>query len=302
MNVKVVIVSLVIGSALLGCDQASKGQDVPANWLSVPTLPIIQDAIISLAPTFNGHRDGLLSQQLCALATGQASQDQVNEQLRRLSIDPTRLPVSSNDAVSLLVNGNTAAQVIACATYQSTEVLRPLDMREFTKPAANEHSAGDDKQREKSEPETEKTKTSEIDAGRLAQALPLRVAQARANADVFALIAEQLQRKPGLSVQEYRDKARDLFIRLAPTYLERVRQQMPLSNASYQVIQLDNRHLVFGNNLGTHFDYSVDNGLVLSQNGLVWYGRGQLMGTVYRLQTAYFSAEVAKLLTDSKSE
>ncbi|MFV3332464.1 hypothetical protein ACNFIA_16130 [Pseudomonas sp. NY15437] len=300
MKFKVVVVSLFLGSALVGCDQASKTPADPANWLSVPTLPIIQDAILPLAPTFNGQRDGVLSQQICALATGKATQDQVNEQLRKLNIEPTRLPLTSNDAVALLVNGNSAAQVIACAAYQATEVLSPVDMREFIKPANPAAKPEEHEKAAEAGKEKDKAKPAEVDATRVAQVLPLRIARARADADVFALIAEQLQRTPGLSIQEYRDKARNLFIRLAPTYLDRVAQQMPPTNASYQVQQMDARRFVFSNNLGARFDYSVENGLVLSQNGLLWYGNGHLLGTAYRLRAAYFSADVAKLLSARK--
>lgn len=297
MKIKEVVVALSICSLLMGCDQTSKHPADPANWLSVPTLPIIQDAILPLAPTFNGQRDGVLSQQICTLATGKATQDQVNEQLRKLNIEPTRLPLSSNDAVALLVNGNSAAQVIACAAYQATEVLSPVDLHEFTQSAG---AASKQKDHETAAADSSKDKPVEVDASRVAQVLPLRIARARADADVFALIAEQLQRTPGLSIQEYRDKARGLFIRLAPTYLDRVVQQMPPTNASYQVQQMDARRFVFSNNLGARFDYSVENGLLLSQNGLLWYGNGHLLGTVYRLRAAYFSEDVGKLLSVKK--
>ena len=35
-------------------------------------------------------------------------------------------------------------------------------------------------------------------------------------------------------------------------------------------------------NAGIHFDYAVDQGLVLTQNGVLWYGKGQLLGRDYR--------------------
>ncbi|WP_236200971.1 hypothetical protein [Pseudomonas pseudonitroreducens] len=296
MNFKIVVVSLFIGGALMGCDQVNKAHS-PANWLSVPTLPIIQDAIITMAPTFNGQRNSVLSEQICALASGQTSQAQVNEQLRRMNIEPSRLPLDGQDAVGLLVNGNRAGQTVACAAYQATEVLRPVDIREFAKPVAATTKPEGRKRDDKSTEEHDKAAAPEIDAVRFSQTLPLRVARARADADVFSLIAEQLQRTPGLTVQEYRNKARDLFIRLAPTYLERVRLQMPPSNASYQIVQMDGSHLVFSNNVGTRFNYSVDNGLILTQNGLIWYGKGHLLGEAYRLKVAYFPADVSKLLT-----
>lgn len=287
MKLKVLVVSLLVGAGLAGCEVPSQQSSTPANWVSVPALPIVQDAVMSLAPTFNGKRNPVLMGQVCSLARGQASQDQVNAQLAKLGIDASKLPQQSGDAVALLVNGDRAAQATACAAYQATTVLSPVDTRDFLQSAPADGDAKD----------TDKT---QIDHERLARTMPFRIAQARANADVFALIVGQLQRTPGLSVMEYRQRASQLFSKLAPTYLERVQQQMPPASANYRLTRFEDGDLAFSNDVGTRFDYSIDNGLVLTQNGQLWYGKGRLLGRDYRLQTAYFKPEVGQLLATPK--
>lgn len=290
MKLKTLVVSLVLGTGLAGCDLPSQPIHAPANWISVPALPIIQDAVISLAPTFNGQRNPLLIGQVCALAREQVSQDQVNAQLAKLGIDASKLPQKSADAVALLVNGDPAAQATACAAYQASAVLSPINPGDFLKPEVADEAAKT----------AGKSSTLQVDNARLAKVMPIRIAQARATTDVFALIASQLQQTPGLSVAEYRDKARQLFGQLAPTYLERVQQQMPPAGAKYQLLRMDDEHFAFSNDVGTGYDYSVGNGLVLTQNGQLWYGKGRLLDNVYRLQSAYFKEEVAQLLAPAK--
>lgn len=293
MKLKPLLAALLIGASLAGCEfpaqQSQAKAPTPLNWVSVPALPIIEEAAMSLAPTFQGKRTGQFMPQICGMARGELSQEQVNEQLTKMGIDSTRLPRQSQDATALLVNGDRAAQATACAAYQATDVLMAVNPRDFLK--ASSATA---------EKVTEQTPApQQFDSDGLTKVLPIKVAQARVNADVFALIAQDLQRKPGLSVAEYRERASELFGRLAPTYLARVPTKLPPANTSYQLIGLGNNRLDFSS-IGVHFDYSTDNGLVLTQNGVVWYGKGQLLGQDYRLQAAYFPPEVATLLGAAK--
>lgn len=294
MKLKTLAAALLIGSSLVGCEfpaqQSQAKAASPLNWVSVPALPIIEDAVMSLAPTFQGKRTEQFMPQICGMARGQLSQEQVNTQLTQMGIDVSRIPRQSQDATALLVNRDRAAQATACAAYQATSVLMAVDARAFLKPAP----ATGEKAAEKTPAQPQ------LDERALASVLPIKVAQARANADIFALIAENLQRTPGQSLAEYRERARDLFSRLAPTYLARVPAKLPPADASYQMVGLQNGRLDFTSNAGIHFDYAVDQGLVLTQNGVLWYGKGQLLGRDYRLQAAYFQPEVAQLLSAAK--
>jgi len=321
MKLKTLAFSILAAAALAGCDLPTPWKSAsapspaaqapavaqnqsPANWVSIPALPVIQDAIVSMAPTFNGQRNPELIGYICALAAGQASQQQVNERLVGIGIDPAKIPPTGTDSFSLLVSGNKAGQTAACAAFQATEVLLPINPRDFmhevvvaqSKPAAEEKSVKNGKPEPKAA-EGQPHKTLELSSEILNRALPMRIAQARANADVFALIATQLARKPGLTVSEYREQARSLFVRLAPTYLDRLNQQMPPSSVKYQLERLDAGGLSFSSNVGTRYEYTPGNGLILTQNGQLWYGKGSLLGSAYRLRSAYFKADVAPLLS-----
>lgn len=297
MKLKPLLAALLIGTSLAGCkfpaQQSQAKAPTPLTWLSVPALPIIEDATMSLAPTFQGKRTEQFMPQICGMARGELSQAEVNAQLAKMGIDSTRIPRQSQDATALLVNGDRAGQATACAAYQATDVLMAVNLGAFLKasPAPDEKSA---------EKAPKQPQQPQLDDNALASVLPIKIAQARVNADIFALIARNLQRTPGLSVAEYRERARDLFGRLAPTYLARVPAKMPPATTRYQLVGLDDGHLNFTSNIGTHFDYSIDNGLVLSQNGVTWYGKGQLLGQDYRLQVGYFPPEVAALLSAAK--
>lgn len=294
MKLKPLLAALLIGASLAGCEfpaqQSQAKAPIPLNWVSVPALPIIEDAAMSLAPTFQGKRTEQFMPQICGMARGELTQEQVNDQLAKMGIDSTRIPRQSQDATALLVNGDRAAQATACAAYQATDVLMAVNAKAFLKAVP----APGDKSAEKAPSQLQ------LDDKALAGLLPIKVAQARSNADIFALIAENLQRTPGLSVTEYRERARELFGRLAPAYIARVPAKMPPANTGYQLIRLDDGRLDFSSNIGVRFDYSTGDGLVLTQNGVVWYGKGQLLGQDYRLQAAYFPPEVATLLSAAK--
>lgn len=280
--------ALLIASVLAGCKDESPSS-TPRSWVSVPALPLIQEAVFSLVPTFQGQRSAVLMGPICSMARGQASQAQVNAQLAQLGVDATKLPQQSDDATALLVNGDKPGQATACAAFLATSVLLPADNNEFLAADATLEPG-------------KAAHVSQIDQARLRRVLPIKVARARANADVFALIAVQLQRHPGLSMDAAKVEARSLFARLAPVYLERIGQQNPPSTARYAMLRLDTGGFAFSNDAGTRFDYSPENGLVLLQNGQLWYGRGQLLGQDMRLQLAYFGANVETLLTPAKTQ
>ncbi|MNR49536.1 hypothetical protein D3C85_1689270 [compost metagenome] len=100
-------------------------------------------------------------------------------------------------------------------------------------------------------------------------------------------------------MQAYRDEARQLFSRLAPAYLERIKQSLPPAGTTYKLVRLDGDGFVFTNSRGSRFEYTSD-GLRLWQNGILWYGEGQLLGQEYQLQATYFPEAVNGLLAPLK--
>lgn len=311
MNTKSLLAPMILLlMSLAGCDihQAPSVATAPQrNLVSIPALPIIQESVFALSPTFGGQRNTEAMTQVCGLARGELKQEQVDAFLKQQKLDPAKLPKQGN-SLSLLVNGDKAAQATACAAYLATTVLSPVDAGEFMRsvvpPAAQSELASEDGKGKGAEnPGNKATNNAaqpmlQIDSKSLALVLPIKLAEARVNADVFALIAAELQRHPGLTVDQYRELSQQLFSRLAPVYLERVKTQMPSANAAFKLIALDADRFAFTSSTGNVFEFGID-GLVLRQNGVVWYGQGKLLGMDYPLQVAYFPEEVKKLLEPS---
>jgi len=271
---------------------SSAGEGVRLN---LPALPIIRNAVFSLVPAFDGARDPQAMAQICGLARGELTQGQVNTFIAQRGLDPAKLPRTGNP-ISLLVNGDKADQATACAAYLATSVLVAPDSSEYMKSVTvPAKPAENGKNNAKAPAKTEPQTVRQLDTAALAKVLPVKLAVARANADLFALIASELQRHPGLSLGEYRSQAMQLFTRLAPVYLERIKAQMPNQNVRFDVVRLDAGTMVFNGSDGSRFEFDGHN-LRLVQNDVLWFGEGKLLGQDYVLPVAYFDPAVAKLL------
>lgn len=285
------ITLFVMLTSLAGCrSEQPATPTVPRNWVNIPALPIIQDAVFSLSPTFAGQRNHAVMMQVCGLARGQAKQEQVNAFLVQQNVDVAHVPKHGHD-LSLLVNSDRPAQATACAAYLATTVLSPVDVSELTVAVPQGET-------QSKAPEQGKQPVLQVDNARLANVLPLKLAAARANADVFVLIAAELQRRPGLTVNEYREQATQLFEKLASVYLECIEAQLPPAGSTYKLLQMDTDRFAFSSSVGSLFEYGRD-GMTLRQNGVIWYGQGELMGQAYPLQVAYFEPAIDGLLAPS---
>ncbi|WP_152224254.1 hypothetical protein [Pseudomonas sp. SCB32] len=279
MNYKLLALpALLLSLAACGPQGPSGGAATSAERVSVPALPVIQEAVRALYPTFNGKRIPVLVNHLCLLAQGQMTPQQSAAQLAQYGIDAARLPLKSADATALLVNGDRAAQAEACAAAQASAALTPLNPDDVMRSQPPGNASGDKKAG--GEP------ARVIDQAVLGRLLSLKLGQARADADTFAIIATRLSATPGLTEPEYRQQAQAIFRELAPGYLARLKQQMQAQDTQYRLERLEHNRLTFTTNSGTRYDASTSDGLTLLHYGQPWYGRGMLLGMDYRLQVA----------------
>lgn len=277
--------------ALAGCGPHEAAGPSSANSrLSVPALPVIQDAVRSLYPTFNGKNVPALVQQLCALANGGVTAEQNKARLLALGINPAGLPASSPDAVTLLVNADTAGQATACAAYHAVSALKPIDPTDILRPSAgvSENIAKGDGalnggRGAKGGNGTGSNSSVELDTLAAERLMALRVAQSRANADIFALIARRLATTPGLSESDYRNRAAKLFGELAPRYLDDLKQQIPPAGTRYRLDRLTPEQFAFSSDSGLRYVVSKVDGVSLSRDGQLWFGRGVMLGRTYYL-------------------
>lgn len=281
--------------ALAGCGpQNNAGSSVATNRVSVPALPIIQDAVRALYPTFNGKDVPVLANHLCTLASGGMTQEQGNAELAKLGVNPAILSHKSNDALGLLVNGDSAGQATACAAYHAVSALRPLDPAQVMRPVAQKPEAvakeGDAKKEERGaeqKPDAKVQPTVELDYTALGNVAALRIAEIRTNADIFAQIASQLGATPGLRESDYRSRAIALFGKLAPHYLDDLKRQVPPANTLYRLDHLSNDQLTFSADIGLRYDATAMDGAVLIRDGQLWFGRGVILGKEYYLPVTF---------------
>ncbi|QOY72983.1 hypothetical protein [Pseudomonas sp. OST1909] len=259
---------------LSGCDfnkdSSKSAAVVKSTRILVPALPIIQDAVFELSPLYEGRRNAEVMEQLCGVARGMIKIEQIKVFLKRKGVDAEKI-ANDKDQFSLLLSNDQDAQVSACAAYLATSVLTTVDVSEFARASTAASKDG-----------VPAMSTLEVDSKLLSQALPVKLALARTNADVFSQIAVQLQKTPGLTIPQYRERAKILFSQLSPHYLSYIGDNLPLRGTQYQLVQADEHRFSFVSSAGAVFEFGID-GLVFRQNGIVWYGGGKLLGHNYAL-------------------
>jgi len=265
---------------LAGCDNSSgTAAEKPVQSVALPTLPIIQSAVIALVPMPDGKRNELMMNQVCALARGESTQQQVAQNLLQQGIDLTRIPQQGHP-LSLLVDADMSRRVTACAAHIATSVMMVPKTSEFMVEAAS-GSASDNKQ-------------LTIDAKKLNYFLGIQLAIAKADADVFALIASRLEKKPGQTLDQYHQQVKTEFANIAPLYLQRVKElYVQGQNAQYRLVEYSDSSFTFTSTNGYLFEFGYD-GLNLSYNRIPWYGAGNLLGKNYLLDVNYFGNALVK--------
>lgn len=321
MKTRVLATAMLAGAfCLTGCDNKVAvsnlaamnpvAESLPRHWLEIPALPIIQRGVSELAPHFSGQSYAKFMDQICDLAQGVLDQGQANEALKLSKAEAGQIPKE----FSRLVNGDKSSQQTACAAYLASSVSLQLDLREFVQaeaPFVSESSAaGSNGLAKKDEQAVSRSNVTESNSGstadveqtvqhvdpvNLQHALSVKLATARTNTDIFAVIAAELQRRPGLSIAEYEVAAGQLFAQLAPTYLERIKALTPSSGIEYRLLRMESGLFAFSSSDGGLFESSAQ-GLSLLQSGVLWYGQGKLLGQDYRLHVAYFDPSISKLL------
>jgi hypothetical protein len=231
-------------------------------------LPFVQGAVLALAPKLENGLTAEMMAQICGLARHELSQDQVTASLAERKIDISA-GTDKNPQLALLVNGDRAGQATLCAAHLASSAFTMTELQPFLQ--------------------------SRSDLASLTLLLSVRLAIARANADVFALIAQEMQRRPGLTPMEIREQVQQLFSRLAPTYLARIRAQFPTPGTDLELVHLTPQKLAFTSSDGA--DFVLERGQIsLRQNGVMVFGDGLLHGLSRILQVVYFDASATALL------
>lgn len=276
------MISLIL---LIGCDKTldSPAKKVVSHAVALPALPIIQNAVMSLVPIVNGQRNDLMMRQVCALARGESTQEQVSQTLREQGINLTVI-AQKDHPLALLVNADQAQRITACAAYVATSAMTLPKTSEFMVEAKSGSA------------ESKNSKGLVVDPLKLNRFLGVQLAVAKADADLFALMATELEKAPGLTLAEYNQRAQHLFTALAPAYLQRVKELYASGiDIEYKLLEYSDSEFKFSTSSGHFFSYGYD-GLNLSFYRIPWYGEGKLLGKTYLVDVAYFDLGLSSLI------
>lgn len=260
---------------LIGCDNSAHTVATQGSQaVALPALPIIQGAVMSLVPMPDGQRNELMMNQVCALARGESTQQQVAQNLLQQGIDLGRVPQQGHP-LSLLVDPDLSRRITACAAYIATSVMMVPKTAEFMVEANTAPVSG--------------KKKLNVDPQKLNYFLGIQLAIAKADADFFALIASRLEKTPGLTLEQYNQQAKTQFVDIAPLYLQRVKELYAQGqNVQYTLVEYSDSSFKFTSNNGYLFEFGYD-GLNLSFNRTPWLGAGKLLGKTYLLNVDYFA-------------
>ncbi|MFC6299740.1 hypothetical protein GNF76_22170 [Pseudomonas sp. CCM 7893] len=260
---------------LAGCDNSAHTVAAKTSQgVALPALPIIQGAVMALVPMPDGQRNELMMNQVCALARGESTQQQVAQNLLQQGIDLSRVPQQGHP-LSLLVDPDRSRRATACAAYIATSVMMLPKTAEFMVEATTAPVSG--------------KKKLNVDPQKLNYFLGVQLAVAKADADFFALIATRLEKTPGLTLEQYTQQAKTQFADIAPLYLQRVKDLYAQGqNVQYTLVEYSDSDFKFTSNNGYLFEFGYD-GLNLSFNRTPWYGAGHLLGKPYLLDVDYFA-------------
>lgn len=278
---------LLLLGVLVGCGVVNNGETTSGSvsvaqqrWVEMPVLPVIQNAVLTLSQVVEPQHNEVALQHVCALARGESTQAQVNQALAKIGIDVSKIPLKGSTS-SVLINGDQAQRSTLCAAYMVKNMLSVPDLSEFVIDTDKRGNG---------------VKSAiQFDQERLSQHLRVKLAVAMTSAEIFALIATELQRTPGLTLQNYNQRSQVLFTKLAPVYLKRVKEFYFLQGTEYTLIEASDQRFAFSSDNGSIFE-STRSGVVVGLNNIVWFGSGKLLGNTYLGAFEYFDSEMLRRL------
>ncbi|WP_336220483.1 hypothetical protein [Citrobacter amalonaticus] len=303
------------GLALLVATSAlATPEDIAVKTVSVPAWNIITDTLVNMTPLVNGQRNDFVMAQICGLARGDKSQQEVNALLLKNNVDPAKLPKQGN-TLSLLVNGDRGQQQTACVAYLASSLFMPVNNAVYLQDAkapADESTKGKDKEKpsaasDKKVDADTKNATAKAAApakifnqAQFAQDARVRIAMSQATAQLYAVLASNLSAEKGKSWGEYQVQAQQIIANYAPEYLRTV---TIFSNATA------NQPIVIRSVTGNTFSVAdahnhelvQDSSNVLFRSrGVNWLGNGQIFGKEYFVDVKIIDSQPLPKKTDKK--
>lgn len=258
------VIKTAIGGLLFltSCQIFSAASDLNVKSINVPSYNLIVDALNNMNAA-NGKRNDFVMQQVCDLARGDKSQQDVLTVLSKNNIDPSTIP-AQGELSSLMVNGDKAAQAYTCATYIATTLSKP----------GNNAALYDQVKGKSGKVETR------LNSAKFASEMRIKMSMAQANAQLYAVIAGNLPTDSNLTWNDYQRSVARTVYNYAPEYLRLMRVLYTSDTAKYSPGTITKSTLSAADNQGRELQITP-NGQVLISRGVVWLGNGKILGKEY---------------------
>lgn len=273
------------GLSLLTATALAIPQDLPVKSVSVPAYNIITDTLFNLTPLVAGKRDIFYMKQICDLARGDASQQQVDQRLRQNKMDPQQL-ASSGIAGMLVTQGGRADRQLACTAYLASSLLLPTSMADYRQQTTTFtrwlpwRSRDDDKT----------PGGPGFDQARFNTDARIQLALARATAQLYAVVAQNIPTRSSAEWATRQQQIAEILRHYAPEYLKsidsfyRAESNTPLTLESatddgYSVRNANGNRLV-----------KTGENIELFSRGVTWLGGGKIIGRDYFVDIAIIPA------------
>lgn len=252
---------------------AKKAEEVKADFnVHMAALPLISNTIKTMGPEFKNGFDITSIRDVCRLARGETTKENVRKFLNTRGINPDSIPESGNN-LSILINNDDAGRKSLCAAYIASGVESPLDRDQFVEKRRVRNPKGKDYSYEE-----------KVNPAKLSDLLAARLASARVNAEVYSLIASLLAQKKGLTSEEYYRETRDLFIKLSPYYLKRIQVLFTPDLSGYILTSADNKGDYSFVSTGGYTFTRTEASTLLTYRGVDWLGKGNILGYKYWIE------------------
>lgn len=274
-------------SLLTAATGFAASQDLPVRFVSVPAYSIITDTLFNLTPQVAGKRNTFLMQQICDLARGDATQQEVNQRLIQNKVDPMQLAKLGVPGMLVLKSEREERQ-LACAAFLATSLFQPVDMTSYY--------LQDKKEKEKSSwlpwrpTKEERTEKSDFLRDRFIHDAQVQLAVARATAQLYAVIAQNIPPQPIGDWKTRQQQITDVVKHYAPDYLNAITSFYKAEGSGALTLDYvtSNSYSVrntFGNRLVKN---SED--VELYSRGVTWFGKGMIIGKSYFVDIAIIAA------------
>lgn len=266
---------------LTSCHAFSAASDLNVKSINVPSYNLIVDALNNMNAA-NGKRNDFAMQQICDLARGDKSQQDVLAVLAKNNIDPNTIPTQGSLS-SLMVNGDRAAQAYTCATYVATTLSQPAD-----------NAALYDKTKDK-----KGNIETKLNSTKFASEMRIKMSMAQANAQLYAVIAGNLPTGSNLVWSDYQTSVARTVYNYAPEYLRLMKVLYASDTAKYSPGTITKSTLSAADNQGRELQITPK-GQVLLSHGVVLLGNGKILGKEYFSPVTIISSTKPVIAEDVK--